>query len=274
MAGRFASLNELIDIGVNLTGSAFKDDVDDVIQRARQVGVIHIVVTGTSERESEASVVLAERHPSILSATAGVHPHHASEWTAQTANKIGELAAHEKVVAVGECGLDFNRNYSPREDQERAFAAQLELAQSLQKPAFLHERDSSEIFLKILKRYRHKLNRAVLHCFTGDDKALAGALDLDLHIGITGWICDERRGLHLRELVGKIPSDRLMLETDAPYLLPRDLKPKPKSRRNEPANLPHILQTVAKCLGEDAGKVAQRTSRTAKAFFGLTMGSL
>ena len=109
-----------------------------------------------------------------------------------------------------------------------------------------------------------------MHCFTGTGEALARYLDLDLHVGITGWICDERRGTHLRELVRRVPKERLMIETDAPFILPRDLRPKPKSNRNEPALLPHVLRTVAAARGESADELARSTSETARAFFALS----
>jgi len=131
---------------------------------------------------------------------------------------------------------------------------------------FLHSRDAFPRFAEILKNYKPK---AVAHCFTGEKAELHAYLDLGLHIGITGWICDERRGAHLLELVREIPADRLMLETDSPYLTPRDLKPQPKARRNEPAHLPHILRAVARALGKPAEQVAEETTRNARAFFGL-----
>ena len=175
----------------------------------------------------------------------------------------------DRVVAIGECGLDYYRNYSPHADQERAFAAQLELAAELGLPVFLHQRDAHERFVAILREHRARLVRAVAHCFTGTDAELDDYLEMDLHIGITGWICDERRGAHLRELVRRIPAQRLMLETDAPYLLPRDLVPKPAARRNEPMYLAHVLKVVAACRDEDAGALATTTTATSRAFFGL-----
>jgi TatD DNase family protein len=134
---------------------------------------------------------------------------------------------------------------------------------------FLHERAAHEAFAEILARHRGRLVRAVVHCFTGEGDALARYLDLDLHVGITGWICDERRGLHLRDLVARIPSDRLMIETDAPYILPRDVRPKPSSRRNEPAFLPYVLRAVAAARGEAPEVLARTSTETARAFFGL-----
>ncbi len=260
---------ELIDIGVNLTHSSFRQDLRAVIERAMEAGVVQMVVTGTDPRASEDARELASHHPGILYSTAGVHPHDAKRWTGATGKRLAELAAAPEVVALGEMGLDFYRDYSPRPDQVRAFQAQLELACDLAAPVFLHERDAGRRFFPLLERYRDRLPKAVLHCFTGGRDELAACRDLDLHVGITGWICDERRGLHLRELIPLVPADRLMLETDAPFILPRNLTPRPKDRRNEPAFLPHVLKAVSEALGEQPEELANTTTRTARTFFGL-----
>ena len=262
---------ELIDIGANLTHESFAQDLDSVLARAARAGVSQLVVTGSSAAESAACVRLAQAHPRRLFATAGVHPHHARQWDATVARHIAEAAGHDCVVAVGEAGLDFYRDFSPRTDQERAFIAHLELAARIGKPLFLHERDAFERFHPILREHRAHLGAVVVHCFTGDMAALEAYLELDLHIGITGWICDERRGIHLRDLVARIPANRLMLETDSPYLLPRDLRPRPKSRRNEPMHLPHILRRVAVERAQDPFECAAHTTATARAFFALPM---
>jgi len=255
----------LTDIGANLTHSAFHADLEEVLARARAAGVGTIVVTGTSIEESRAAALLADRHG--LYATAGVHPHHARDCDEHTLPALRELAAHPRVVALGECGLDYNRNYSTHPDQERWFAAQLELGIELGKPLFLHSRDAHPRFAEIL--HHHRPAKAVAHCFTGEQAELHAYLKLGLYIGITGWICDERRGRHLLELVREIPADRLLLETDAPYLTPRDLRPQPRSRRNEPAFLPHVLRTVARALGRPDEEVAAQTAQNARALFGL-----
>jgi TatD DNase family protein len=252
---------QLVDIGANLTHAAFASDLDDVLARARQAGVGTIIVTGTTVEESRQATSLG------LPFTAGVHPHHAKDFEANTVAALRDLARNPACVAIGECGLDFNRNYSPHPDQEKCFAAQLELGLSLKKPLFLHSRDAHPRFAEILKH--HGVKRGVAHCFTGGKEELRAYLDLGLYIGITGWICDERRGGHLLELVREIPKDRLLLETDSPYLTPRDLKPQPKARRNEPAFLPHILKTVARALGRPTEDIATETSRNARTLFGL-----
>lgn len=260
---------ELIDIGCNLTHDSFDSDRDEVIANARAAGVVQMVVTGASEDGSPKAAELAVGHPGILFATAGVHPHHAGDFTADTESVLRELHARPEVVAVGECGLDYFRDFSPRADQRRAFERQLELAVECGKPLFLHQRDAHEDFVAILKTFRDRIGDAVVHCFTDTREAMHAYLDLDCHIGITGWICDERRGLGLKEMVHEIPGDRLMLETDAPYLKPRSLKPRVRAHRNEPQWLPWIAGTVAALRGVAPETLAEQTTAAARAFFGL-----
>ncbi len=257
----------LIDIGLNLGNKRFAKDRDAVVDAALAAGVEAMVLTGTSEAESDLALELARARPGVLYATAGVHPHDAKSCGPDTIAHLRALAAAPEVVAVGECGLDYNRDFSPRPVQDRWFEAQIELACELGLPLFLHERDAHERFCALLEPHRERLPAAVIHCFTGTRAELERYLALDLHVGITGWICDERRGLHLRELVPLIPLERLMLETDAPYLTPRDLRPKP--RRNEPRFLPHILRAVATCRGMEPDALAAATTRTARGFFGI-----
>lgn len=260
---------ELIDICFNFTHSAFRPDEAAVLDRAVAAGVGTMIVTGSSEPDSRFAVELAHRYPAHLYATAGVHPHLSREWTSDTAAGLRELAADPRVVAIGEAGLDYNRDYSPRPDQRRAFAHQIELACELNLPLFLHERDAHADFLAMLREHRGSLHEVVVHCFTGTAEQLEAYLELDLHIGLTGWICDERRGSHLHPLVSRIPLERLMIETDAPYLLPRDLLHPPRGRRNEPAFLPHILATLARLLEREPGQVAAATTATARRFYRL-----
>jgi TatD DNase family protein len=259
----------LIDIGANLTHDAFRSDFDAVLERAGAHGVERIVVTGASAEGSRAAQALARTWPGFLHATAGVHPHHAQEYDDATDALLRGLAASPYVVAIGETGLDYCRNYSPRADQLEAFERQLAIAADCGKPLFLHQRDAHADFLACLDRWRGRLKRAVVHCFTGDRAELDAYLDRGLFIGITGWICDERRGRHLVDLVRSIPADRLMLETDAPYLLPRDLDPKPPLRRNEPMYLGHVCKAVAAARGEGPTQTAATTTAAARDFFAL-----
>ncbi len=260
---------DLTDIGANLAHDSFDADRPAVIERAFAAGVSRIVVTGSCRASAEAAQRLAAAHPGQLFATAGLHPHHAEDFSDDLLARFRALAGYPEVVAIGETGLDFFRDFSPRPRQEAAFRAHLELAAELDMPVFLHQRDAHDRFLPILREYLSALPAAVVHCFTGTGAELDAYLDAGCHIGITGWICDERRGSHLLELVAHIPEGRLMIETDAPYLLPRDLAPKPRSRRNEPLYLPHIAATIARARGETPASLAHHTSAAAETFFRL-----
>ena len=260
----------MIDIGANLSHDSFDADRAALLERAWAAGLAAIIVTGSSAASNEQALALARAHPGRLHATAGLHPHHAKEWDEVLAARIAELAALPEVVAMGECGLDYFRNYSPHPDQRRAFLAQLGLAVQANKPVFLHQRDAHADFHAILREWRAGLAGCVVHCFTDSGEALDAYLALDCHIGITGWICDERRGQALRELVRRIPAHRLLLETDAPYLLPRTIQPPPRDRRNEPAYLPWVLKAAAEARGEDAAHLGAQTAANARRLFGLS----
>ncbi len=259
----------LIDIGANLGHESFNHDLDAVLQRARDAGVAQIVVTGASREGSPRALELARAHPGFLCATAGVHPHHAAEYTQEADAELRALHAHPEVVAVGECGLDYFRDLAPRPAQRRAFEMQLQIAVDTGKPLFLHQRDAHADFVAVMKQFNGQLSRAVVHCFTGTRDELFECLDQDWYIGITGWLCDERRGQHLREIVRHIPANRLMIETDSPYLLPRTVRPQPSHRRNEPMYLPHICAELARDREEDVSTTAAATTATAREFFAL-----
>ncbi len=263
------SANSLIDIGANLTSSRFDVDLDRVLERARSAGVEHILVTGTSEAVSAEALALAQQHPGFLSCTAGVHPHDAKHWWAESSEFLAQLVDAPEVVAVGECGLDYNRDFSPRDQQRACFEAQLSLAAKLNKPVFLHQRDAHEDFMALLEKYRDQLGGAVVHCFTGTRDELDDYLRMDCHIGITGWLCDRKRGALLRELVPSIPLERLMIETDAPYLTPHNLEQKPKGNRNEPAFLRAVLTMLAEVTSYSETLLAEQTRANARRFFGL-----
>ena len=262
----------LIDIGINLAHDSYDADRDAVIERAEAAGVAQMIVTGSSCASTRTAISLARQHPGRLFATAGVHPHHATELTGAALAELAELAElalRPEVVAVGECGLDYYRNYSPHALQREAFHRQLELAARCGKPVFLHQRDAHEDFTAVLREHWPALAGGVAHCFTGTAPQLECYLELGLAIGITGWICDERRGKHLLALVPRIPADRLLLETDGPYLLPRDLHPKPSSRRNEPVYLAHIAAVVARARGEAVESLARSSTALARRLFRL-----
>jgi TatD DNase family protein len=260
---------ETIDIGVNLTNKSLLGDIEAVLQRAHEAGVVQMVVTGTTIAESEKAIELCERYPEDLVSTCGIHPHHASDWEQNSYAQLRTMAQQDCVRAIGETGLDFNRNFSTPAAQEFAFEQQMLLAAELKMPLFCHQRDAHTRFVAMLREYRDQIDRVVVHCFTDARTALIEYLDLDCYIGITGWICDERRGLELRQLASLIPADRLLLETDAPYLLPRNLEPKPTSRINEPAYLPHILREVAHCQKRAPEALAVDCLQNSLRFFNL-----
>lgn len=258
---------KIIDIGVNLMHRSFNDDRDDIVEDARFEGVSPLILTGTSERNSIESVKYASHYPKQLYCTVGVHPHDAKSCTLQTIDKLRHLAQKECVVAIGECGLDYNRDFSPRNIQKECFESQIDLAIELNMPLFLHERDAFEDFSSILTQKRNQISNLVVHCFTGTEKELFKYLELDCYIGITGWVCDERRGKHLINLIKKIPSNRLMIETDAPFLTPRNLEEKPIGGRNEPKYLVHILEQMASYLEKDVEDLADETYSNSCRFF-------
>ena len=262
---------ELIDIGANLGHESFDHDLQAVLTRARAAGVVQMVVTGASREGSPVAAALAREHAGYLYATAGVHPHHAVDYTAECDAEMRELHKLPEVLAVGECGLDYFRDLSPRPAQRRAFERQLALAADVGKPLFLHQRDAHADFIGMMREHEGRIGKAVVHCFTGSREELFECLDADFYIGITGWLCDERRGLHLREIVKSIPGNRLMIETDSPYLLPRSVKPMPSHRRNEPMYLKHIVEELAIDRGVSAQQAAHESTQTAREFFGLPL---
>lgn len=257
----------MIDIGANLTHDSFDKDRDEVIKNAQLVGVETFIITGSDVACSQKAKALAHEYADCCYATAGIHPHHASEFNGETQEQLQELLNDDKVVAVGETGLDYFRDFSPRAAQIFSFEQHIQLAIENNMPLFLHQRDAHVDFAPILRAHRDDLTAVVVHCFTDNEKALFDYLDFDCYIGITGWICDERRGKHLLELVKNIPNNRLLIETDAPYLIPRNLSPKPKSRRNEPKYLPHIAGFIAEHHSMDQEELIATTVANSKKFF-------
>ncbi|MGU9977747.1 MAG: TatD family hydrolase [Candidatus Oxydemutatoraceae bacterium WSBS_2016_MAG_OTU14] len=260
----------LIDVCFNATHASFKKDFNKLLERAKNSGVTQMIVPGSSLSDSHDAIQLSDVHKTIFKVCVGVHPHLAREWDEQSEAVLHTLAQHKHVVAIGETGLDYNRNYSTPDQQNISFQHHISVAIQTQLPLFLHQRDAHEDFIQHLKKHRAKLSKILVHCFTGTQKELNDYLELDCYIGITGWICDPKRGAHLYELVREIPQNRLLLETDAPYLLPKDMEPKPQDkRRNEPAFLPHIAMAVARHLKMSAEELATITSANAKDLFGL-----
>ena len=262
----------LIDIGVNLADASFDRDRDAVIERATAAGVGHMIVTGTGLDESERALALAEQHSGTMRCTAGIHPHLATRWTDsphEARERLGGVLDNELAVAAGECGLDYFRNLSPPEAQRAAFAGQLELAAEHGKPVFLHQRDAHGDFLAILKEHEVGRLGGVAHCFTGGPGQAESYLELGLYIGITGWVLDERRNHDLLEAIPLFPLDRVLLETDSPYLLPRhpDVKPHRK-RRNEPEFLPYVARALANKMRLDPEELAAAARGNTRKLFG------
>lgn len=267
----------MFDIGVNLTNSAFGEDRDDVVIRAVEAGVQAMAITGTNLRSSREAIELADYYnvnsACVLCSTAGVHPHDAKCLSPGWLDELEIMARSAAVAAIGETGLDFNRNYSPRESQLDVFHAQLDLAARISLPVFVHDRDSGGEVARVLRQYSSRLNSVVVHCFTGSAADLDAYLSAGYYIGITGWVCDERRGAELARLVPVIPAHALLLETDAPFLLPRTLSPRPKSRRNEPANLICVAERVAALRDEPFDEVRRQTQVNAEQFFQCSVPS-
>jgi TatD DNase family protein len=272
----------LIDIGVNLMNSVFNSDRDDMVRSAEAAGVSPLIITGSSAESSSLaqkyaaaySLGAAAAHSSSalagkLFSTAGVHPHNAKAWGKGAEDTLRRLAVCPEVLAIGECGLDYNRDFSPRDKQRSCFEAQIALAAEMDLPLFLHERDAFDDFSTILQNNSKKIKRMVVHCFTGTERVLERYLELGAYIGITGWICDERRGSHLIPLVKKIPADKLLLETDAPYLMPRNMAGAGRNGRNESRYLVHIAEFIAKILEKDTAIFASETFTNTCAFFGI-----
>ena len=261
-----------IDIGINLTNKQFAGEYDEVIDRAISAGVEQILLTGTSVRSSKEALALAKEYPETLFATAGIHPHDAKTMNAESIKILTTLLKEKKVVAVGECGLDFDRDFSPRPVQESCFHAQLSLAEEVQKPLFLHERAAFDRFIAILKQHS-SLPEGVVHCFTGKLKEAKTYLEMGYYIGFTGAITDMRRFAALEEVVRYVPLDRMLIETDAPFMMPKNVPTRQLSyhqqRRNEPAFLPYVAQTIAQYKGVTLKAVADKTRENAETLFKL-----
>ena len=260
-------MEALIDICFNGTHQSYAQDFKQVLKRASDATINRMLIPGSSVSDSRLALELAKQYPDQLKTTAGVHPHLASEWNTNTTICLQDIIRPQLTVAIGETGLDYNRNYSTPKQQQIAFEQQIQLAIETRLPLFMHQRDAHKDFIALLKPYRNQLSRAVVHCFTGSERELNDYIEMDLYIGITGWICDERRGQHLKDILHHIPAERLMLETDAPYLLPRNMKEKPRNRRNEPVFLQHIATEIAACLDIDIDSLARQTTQNTLRFF-------
>ncbi|MBE4950742.1 TatD family hydrolase [Chryseobacterium culicis] len=261
-------MNTYIDIGINLTNKQFYNEHEEIISRALDHGIEHMILTGTSIRGSRESAEIAEEYPEILFSTAGIHPHDAKSFNEQSISELRKLLKQDHVVSVGECGLDFDRDFSPRPIQEKCYQAQLELSVEVNKPLFLHERSAFKRFNEITDDYLSQLPEAVIHCFTGTLNEAKTYLDKGFYLGFTGAISDEKRFKHLEDVIKYVPLDRMMIETDAPFMLPKNM-PGRQNRRNEPSFLPYVAQTIAHLKKISISEVADETTETARNFFRL-----
>jgi len=255
------------DIACNFTHPSFSENLDKVIQDAETVNVKKFVLLCASLKDLEPIRLIQEISKSKFFITSGIHPHHASEIEDLTEALLLQKLKLNNPNAIGETGLDYFRNISSPEAQKRSFEMHISIANELGLPLYLHQRDAHDDFIKILKNHVSPLPNFIVHCFTGTQAHLDDYLDLGGSIGLTGWICDARRNQDLRESIKSIPLERLMIETDCPYLMPRNLPSKPKNNINEPKNLPHIAKEISELMEIDVDKLMQATSKNAANFF-------
>ena len=256
-----------IDIACNFTHPSFAENIDKVLQEADAVDVQKFVLLCASLKDLEPIQKIQYKDPSKFFITAGIHPHHANEILDLNETPLIDRLVSIQPNAIGETGLDYFRNISPPEIQRDSFAMHIEIAKELQKPLYLHQRDAHDDFISILKKNSNALPPFIVHCFTGTQKQLDDYLDLGAFIGLTGWICDEKRNKDLRESIKSIPLDKLMLETDSPYLVPKNLPIKAKKNINEPKYLPHIANEVSELMGISIESLRDATSQNAENFF-------
>jgi TatD DNase family protein len=262
---------KLFDSHCHLDDRSYQGDLGAVIQRAKQNGIDNLLTVGIDQETSTRAIEIAETFDGVYAAV-GVHPHRASSCSDQVMKRLTDLAGNPRVCAWGETGLDFNRMYSPKEDQETWFVRQVQAADEQRLPLILHERDSHGRLLEILKVHPNENQRGVVHCFSGNRSELGAYLDLGYYIGITGILTLQKRGIDLRNLVGYIPLERLLIETDAPYLTP--VPQKNKTRRNEPAFVKSVLLKLAEIRDLDPENLAQITYSNASCLFNITNTSV
>jgi TatD DNase family protein len=260
-------MHEIADIACNFTSDRFDNDLDEVINQAIVNNITKFGLICSRLSEIDKLLEIYNRYSKDMFFTIGVHPHHANEINEEYLKKLKEVINNNNPHAIGETGLDFFRNLSTYEEQIFAFEEQIKIAIDTNKPLFLHQRDSHDDFIKILRKYSSDINKSVVHCFTGTKEQLNDYLELDCYIGVTGWICDAKRNVELRKTIKNIPLERLMIETDCPYLIPKNLEEKPKNNRNEPTYLNHIANEVAALMKEDINDIREKTYKTSLSFF-------
>jgi len=270
----------LVDSGINLTNPKFNNNTDYVIARALAAGVQKMVITGLKMNGTKAAMVMAKTRPNILYAAIGLHPHCVKDdWNDKSVDALEELVKQKECVAVGECGLDFKRDFSPRETQEIAFKKQVQLAVRYQKALLVHERDSHQAILDVLKEFETSLPPVIIHCFTGTPEHIKTYIEKGFYIGITGYVCKEKYGQSLRDAIkdGTLPLDRIIVQTNAPYMTPNTPRDEidPVSQTlldhcyadNEPCTLSIIVRCIAKCLSQEPRQVADKCTENAMKVF-------
>ena len=260
-------MHEIADIACNFTSDRFDNDLDEVINQAIVNNITKFGLICSRLSDIDKLLEIYNRYSKDMFFTIGVHPHHANEINEEYLKKLKEVINNNNPHAIGETGLDFFRNLSTYEEQIFAFEEQIKIAIDTNKPLFLHQRDSHDDFIKILRKYSSDINKSVVHCFTGSKEQLNDYLELDCYIGVTGWICDAKRNVELRKTIKNIPLERLMIETDCPYLIPKNLEEKPKNNRNEPTYLNHIANEVATLMKKDINDIREKTYKTSLSFF-------
>ena len=260
-------MHEIADIACNFTSDRFDNDLDEVINHAIVNNITKFGLICSRLSDIDKLLEIYNRYSKDMFFTIGVHPHHANEINEEYLKKLKEVINNNNPHAIGETGLDFFRNLSTYEEQIFAFEEQIKIAIDTNKPLFLHQRDSHDDFIKILRKYSSDINKSVVHCFTGTKEQLNDYLELDCYIGVTGWICDAKRNVELRKTIKNIPLERLMIETDCPYLIPKNLEEKPKNNRNEPSYLNHIANEVATLMKKDINDIREKTYKTSLSFF-------
>ncbi len=252
----------MFDIGANLTSSHFSDDLDSVLDESFEAGVKKICITSSNLQDVRNAKKITERNKNLYYSV-GFHPHNAKDFKIEFLKDMSIYLDDPKAICLGEMGLDFNRNFSSKDEQILCFESQLGLANSINKPLFLHQRDAHEEFLSILDNYKFN-QKLIVHCFTGNLSELEDYLKRDFYIGITGWVCDLKRGLDLRECINHIPQDKLLIETDSPYLSPRK-----KIRRNEPKFLIDVAEEVARLRKQTKESIVKSSYENSLNFFNL-----
>jgi TatD DNase family protein len=257
----------LADSCFNINHESFKNDLGDILDAANNVGVEYFFCPASKEKEIVDLINLSESYQKNIFCSVGIHPHYASDLKPSTIQNLQKYLGNEHVRAIGEIGLDYYRNFQSPEIQKKCFNAFLELASTHQYPLFLHHREAFDDFYPMIKNCIGEVPESIVHCFTGTKSELKKFLDLGLYIGITGWVCDPKRGADLREIIKYIPLDRLLIETDAPYLVPKNMVNKPRNNRNEPLFLEHIATNISELLNIDKALLAEETTKNFKKLF-------